>query len=185
MDHPQLNMAGVEFHSEDRADFIKDMEDGRSDTPLSYLSDDFMKGLETAAGDENWNLFTFTWYDGKPGYFGQIGYIYNYLLRWNAKTQKVDFMVFGGFLPIFDSGMLYSFEGVATISSPGQIYGDIELLKGNYKPLGIAVEDQKSWFDIMQLLTMHSLDATLNPKKSPSAPAPPAKFLRKAMRAEE
>lgn len=81
-------------------------------------------------------------------------------------------------MPAFDK-MLYSFQGVATISSAGKIYGDIEILPSNYKPLGIAVEDQKSWFDLMQLITMHSIDDQFNPK----VPTPPTRILQKAISA--
>jgi len=89
-DHPQITWKDLEFRSDNRADFIKGMNSGRDYAPMTYLSDVFMRRLEIAASQEVWTLLTFTLYDGKPGFFGYDGYIYGWLVRFNAKTQKVD-----------------------------------------------------------------------------------------------
>jgi hypothetical protein len=171
----------VEFDSYDKAGFIKKMSEGRSERPAMYWSDEFLKGLVSAAtGDENWNLFTMTTHDGIPGYFGDMAEVYTYMVRWNAKTSKVDVVIYAGFMPVLDEGLLYSFQGTAKLPE-GKIYEDSQVFDGKWKPMtaaGISVSDQKSWFDIMQLFSMHGLNTQLeNPPKTQSAPV---RFLQKA-----
>jgi hypothetical protein len=136
--------------------------------------------IDAATGDENWNLFTMTVHDGIIRYFGDLGIVYNYMLRWNAQTSKVDVVNFVGFLPALDEGMLYSFEGTAKLPQ-GKIYEDSQVKDGKYNPwsaTGVSVSDQKSWFDIMQLCTMNSLKAQL--EKLPKAQSASVRFLQKA-----
>ena len=106
-----------------------------SDRPGSYWSDDFSKGMENAAiGDENWNLFILTFYDGNAGLAGDKGLVYNYMVSWNAKISKVNVVLYSGFLPDLDNGMRYSFEGTAKLPR-GKIYEDSQILDGRYKPM--------------------------------------------------
>ena len=178
-------MAGIQFYSMEKKDFLKSINEDPSTAPASYFSDDFMKSLDTGADSDKWSLHTFTYFDGIAGYFGAIPYVYNYLVRWNPKTQKVDFVVYAGMLPNADESLFYSFEGDAEVSTLGKVYENTQILQGKYKPYNMPMEDAKSWFDIMQLVTMHILDDVLSGRTPPSMPATPAKFLRKAMRAEE
>jgi hypothetical protein len=181
MDSPSLNLVGVEFRSYEKAAFIKEMSEGKDDRPAMYWSDDFLKGMiDAATGDENWNLFTMTVHDGIPGYFGDLGQVYNYMVRWNAQISKVDVVIYAGFLPVLDEGLLYSFEGTAKLPQ-GKIYEDSQIMDGKYNPwtaAGVSVSDQKSWFDIMQLCTMFTLKAHL--ENQPKAQSASVRFLQKA-----
>ena len=138
MDKAYLNQTGTEFSSYDKNEFIKEMSEGKSERPAMYMSDDFLKAMLNAATmGENWNFFTMTFHDGGSGPYGALAQVYNYMVRWNAKTSKVDVVFYAEWMPVLDKGLLYSFEGTAKLPQ-GKLYEDSQIFDGKYKPMTAA-----------------------------------------------